>query len=154
MKWLPIKHREVQSEHFGKRGMSLHGSALLVNRGAYTHGFQLPAVSDCDKERAYPWQMLYYLDALEGVDEQSAATVVCIVDSLMARWRTMFPHAKTVSLQAVRVPWLGCARLQFLKCACLRAAGQCRVVHRSDLVHHATTHCALEWFQTDVLRSQ
>ncbi len=108
MKWLPIKHREVQSEHFGKRGMSLHGCALLVNRDTKTHGFEMPAVTAIDKERAYPWQMLYFLDALEGVDEQSASTVVCIADSLMARWRVMFPEAKTLSLQAVCVPWLGC----------------------------------------------
>jgi hypothetical protein len=102
MKFLIRFFRELQRDHFAKRGISWHGVAVLVNRAAGRAGFNFPEVAPGELERAFEFQILYFHDILDGVDEQSTATLIAIIDVLLARLRAMFPATESVSFQAVR----------------------------------------------------
>ncbi|MDR3426906.1 hypothetical protein [Silvimonas sp.] len=101
MKFLAMRFREVQSDHFGKRGMAWHGAAIVVNRRARNAMFA-GVPQDAGTATLHPFQVYYMHDILIGTDQQNTAVGLAMVDSIITRVKEMFPDTATVSLQSVR----------------------------------------------------
>lgn len=145
MKFLVKKFRELQSEHFGKRGIAWHGAAVLVNRKATCMpGLQFEQVSE-DNKRAHSTQVLYLHDILKGNDEQSSVTLVCIVDTILQRLHAMFPEAHTVSFQAVSIGVVTALHGANLLCVCTYMCDicVCRITVLLMLVPFFTQYCLI-----------
>lgn len=100
MKFLSQRFREAQIHHYGKRGMSWHGSAVFVNRTAENalFGKELEEKTGTVYQR---YQVYYFHDVMTNTDTQGSSEGVCIIDSVIARVKRMFPQTATISLQSV-----------------------------------------------------
>ena len=104
MKFLSMRYRETQRQHFAKRGISWHGAALLVNRCATNGMFQGDSEVDVVGEGLHEFQLYYLHDILIGNDVQNTPTALGIVDTVIMRVKKMFPNTATVSVQSVCAP--------------------------------------------------
>lgn len=113
MKFLAMRFREVQSDHFGKRGMAWHGAAIVVNRRARNAMFA-GVPQDAGTATLHPFQVYYMHDILIGTDQQNTAVGLAMVDSIITRVKEMFPDTATVSLQSDNGPSYVGATLAFM----------------------------------------
>jgi len=99
MKLEEMRYRETQEQHFGKRGMSYHGTVIFAARGAAsTVAAQLYELDPGDAAR--PYQMYFFDDLVRNSQQQDSVAAISLIEASVARARVMFPEAKTMSFQA------------------------------------------------------
>ena len=98
MKWLPVSPRESQGDWFGKRGISWHGSCVIVSNEMLEGRVAPP--SGAAATRTYDSTYLFFDDVIIGEDKQDATAVLVIFDALMERLVKMLPVTESVTVQS------------------------------------------------------
>lgn len=94
MKWLPKAHRESQSEFYGKRGISWHGSAVFVNNVV------IPDLGTTTGKQLQGHTTLFFDDVISNDDKQDVKTVCCILDAILCDLRKQFSGLKQLTIQS------------------------------------------------------
>ena len=84
----------MQSDFYGKRGISWHGSLVYVSNQALS-SLQYNTSRDC-----HGYTKVYFDDVLDGDDKQDVKSVSCIFDALLYRLKRLAPGLKTITVQS------------------------------------------------------
>ncbi len=98
MKLEQMYHRETQQQHFGKRGMSYHGTALFVNRAARSENCDVSAMAPT--KHSHPYQTYFFDDIIDNSQQQDSVAALSIIEASIVRTKKLFPYLTTISIQS------------------------------------------------------
>jgi hypothetical protein len=89
MKFEPVYFREKTVDHYGKRGISWHGSMITFYSSVCVDGVQTAVPNK------------FYMDhVVENESKQDVTSVISILEAVVIAIKKLFPHITTVFLQS------------------------------------------------------
>jgi len=90
-------YRESQEQHFGKRGMSYHGTVVYVNKAAGSPDISLAGLH---AKNQHEYQTYYYDDLVRNSQQQDSVAALSLIETAIIRTKRLFPGLQTISFQA------------------------------------------------------
>ncbi|KAI9560512.1 hypothetical protein GHT06_011445 [Daphnia sinensis] len=116
MKFEPVYFREKTVDHYGKRGISWHGSMITFYTCVCVDGVQTTVPNK------------FYMDhVVENESKQDVTSVISILEAMIIAIKKLFPHITTIFLQSdnascyqntvllMLIPYLGCAHSLYIR---------------------------------------